>query len=247
MSLGKCNHVVPGFIARDATPDDDHRSLRLRQRLGRLREMDAITADMDSADAPRLDRFALPIPIVDGDRNESRATRRLHRNTISARDRGGHVLCPGRLTTPLDVWPRKFRGAFGEKKRFVRQNRSRLLPGGNHQRSLVAIGGEQIAKRMAQPGSRVEVDEGRVARRLSKTVGHTQYDRFLQAKHISEIVGKIPVQRQLGGTRIAKNRRHAECAHQIDRGITDRSGAHLHPQAATRTMEDESHSGYCTF
>src|SRR5436305_1055028 len=88
-------------------------------------------------------------PVVDRNRDEGRPAGRLHRHVIGPRDRRWHVFGARGLDRELDIGPRKFRSALGIKERLQRQYAARLLARGNHHRGLVAMGSEDIAKRVA--------------------------------------------------------------------------------------------------
>jgi hypothetical protein len=101
------------------------------------------------------------------------------------------------------------------------QDRARLLAGDDHQRRAVAIGGEQVAERVADPDRGMQVDQGGVAGRLGEAVGHPDRDRFLQRQDIVEVVREIAEHRQLGRAGIAEDPRHPELAQQREYGFAD--------------------------
>ena len=163
-------------------------------------------------------------PVVDRHGNEGRPARRLHRRVIGARDRGGHVLGPRRLDAVFHIGPRKFRGALGLQKSLQRQDRARLLAGGDDQGSLVAMRGVDIAERIADSGRRMQIDEAGIAGRLRIAVGHADAGGFLQAQHIVDITGPVGEERQFGRAGIAEHFFDAEGAQQVEGGVLDGDG-----------------------
>ena len=221
--LGNAHHQLDRLGAIDRRTNDERGVLSCRKcrdkrlhRLGRRRKF--------TADGPRLDRFGRVAPVIDRHRDEGRSAGRLHGNVVGARDRGRHVFGARGLDAEFDVGPRKFRGAFGIKERLQRQDAACLLAGGDHQRGLVAVGGIDIAERVADTGRRMQIDEAGVAGGLRVTIGHADHRRFLQAKHIVDIVGPIAEERQFGRAGIAEHLGDTERAQQVERGLFHRDG-----------------------
>ena len=138
------------------------------------------------------------------------------------RDGGRHVRGPGRLAGPFDI-------GFGEGGRVrraqegvLRQQAARLLPGGDHQRRLVAIRGEDIAQRMPDAGRRMQVAEGSAAAGPGIAIGHRHDAGFLQPQHVAEIVRPAVEEAELGRAGIAEDGGHAAIPQQRHGGLPHR-------------------------
>ena len=217
------HHQIDGLGAVDTGADDEGRALALRQRGHESPHCGRIGPKL-AADLARLDRLRGTRPVVDRDRDERRPAGRLHRDVIGARDRRRHVLRPRRLDAEFHVGLRKFRRALGIEESLQRQDRAGLLAGDDHERRLVAIGGEDIAERMADTGRGMKVDETGVAGRLRIAIGHADDGGFLQAEHVVDVVGPVAEERQFGRAGIAEDLFDAERAQQAEGGVLDGSG-----------------------
>ena len=218
--LRHAHHQVDGFGAIDAGTDDEGRALAGRERGDERLHRLGIGTEF-AADAAGLDRLGWMGPVVDRHRNERRAAGRLHRDVIGARDRGGHIFGARRLDRIFDIGARKFRGALGIEKGLQRQNAARLLARRDHQRSLVAVGGKDIAERIADAGGRMQIDKAGVAGGLRIAVGHADHGSFLQAQHVVDIVRPVGEKRQFGRAGIAEHFFDAERSQQVERGVLD--------------------------
>ncbi len=221
--LRQPHHQVDRLCAIDAGADHEGRALARRKRFGQRLDRVAIGTGL-AADAAGFDRLRRMIPVVDRHRDKGRPARRLHRHVIGARDRRRDIFGPRGLDREFDVRPRKFRGALGIEKRLQRQDAARLLAGGDHQRGLVAVRGEDIAERMADAGARMQIDKTGVAGGLGVAVGHADHGGFLQAEHVIDIVGPVGEERQFGRAGIAEHFLDAERAQQIERRVFDGEG-----------------------
>ena len=223
MALGQGPDLLPGAAAVDAGADDERRPLARIERVADRGE-DGRVAARREADAPRLDRRAGAGPVVGRDRDQHRAARRLHREVVAVGDRLRHVFGPGRLAAPLDVGLGQLGRLRREQERVEREQRSRLLAGGDDERRAVLPRGEDRAHRVADADRRVQVDEGGVVRRRRVAVGHADHDRFLQAEDVFEVGREVEEERQLGRARVAEDALHAERAQQLQHRIANGRG-----------------------
>ncbi len=168
MTLGQGPDLVPGAAAVDAGTDDEGRPLARIERIADRVEHGGVAARR-AADAPRLDRLAGAGPVVGRDRDQHRSARRLHREVVAVGDRLRHVFGAGRLAAPLDVGLGQLGRLRREQERVEREQRPRLLAGGDDQRRAVLPGGEDRAHRVADADRRVQVDEGGVAASPSRS------------------------------------------------------------------------------
>ncbi len=221
--LGHLDHEVDSLCAVDAGADHQRRAFGVRQRCGKLLHRGRIGTEL-AADLARLDRRGRMHPVVDRHGHEGRPAGRLHRRVIGARDRGRHILGPRRLDAVFHIGPGKFRGALGIKKRLQRQDRARLLAGGDDQRRLVAMRGIDVAERVADACARMQIDESGIARGLRITVGHADDGGFLQAQHIIDVIGPVGEERQFGRAGIAEHFFDAEGAQQVEGRVLDGDG-----------------------
>ncbi len=220
MPLGERHHLIPGAVAIDAGPDDERgpraaiepRADGLDQRRVRMQQ---------PAHRARRHGLARTLPVVDRNRDERGSARLLHRHVVGAGDRRRDVFPARRLAAPLHVRIRQPGRVGGIQERLVRQDRSRLLAGGDDQRRAVPVGGEDVPHRVADARRRVQVDERRVTGGLREAVGHPHHHRLLQAQHVAEIVGEVLEQRQLGRPGIPEHRGHPELAQQADDGVAN--------------------------
>ena len=218
--LRNLHHQIDGLGAIDGRADHEGGMLAGRQRCRQRLHGLGIGTDL-AAERSRGQRLCRMHPVVARDRHESRPARRLHRGVIGARDRGRHVLRPRRLDAVFHIRPRKLRGALGIEEWLQRQDRTRLLARDDHQRRLVAPGGEDVPERVAEAGRRVQIDEAGVARGLRIAVGHADHARLLQAEHVIDVVGPVGEKRQFGRARIAEDFLDAEGTQQVESGLLD--------------------------
>jgi hypothetical protein len=190
VALGERDDLVPSVVPVDGSADDEDRAFATIERRAGFLESRGIRSQRMRNPVCR-ERLGELIPIVDGNRHERRPAWWLHREVISARDRGRHVLRARGLVAPLHVGLRQLRGLCGEQKRLVGQDRARLLPRGDHERRAVLERREDIAHRVADTGRGVQIDQRGIARRLRVAVGHADDDRFLQPEHVAKVVGEV--------------------------------------------------------
>ncbi|MFO1400476.1 MAG: hypothetical protein U1F30_04575 [Steroidobacteraceae bacterium] len=245
VALGERDDLLPGVIARDSGAGDDHRPGALRQRGGDACQRLGIALHL-LADRARGEGLAGAVPVVDGDGDEGGPARRLHRHVVRPGDGRRHVLGPRRLAGPLHVGAREFSGPLRVQEGLVRQDRPGLLAGRDDQRRLVAVGGEQVAERVADAGSRMQVDQRGPARCLGEAVGHAEDHGLLQPQHVAEALGEVAEHRQLGGAGVAEDRGEAEAAQQLEGRCPDGQGAgvgHAGPPWGWGTGARQSHPG----
>ena len=140
---------------------------------------------------------------------------------IGAPDRRRNILGAGRLDAELDIGPRKFRGAFGVEKGLQRQDAAGLLARSDDQRGLVAVGGVDVAERVADACRRMQIDKAGVAGGLGIAIGHPDHGGLLQAEHIVDIVGPVAQERQFRRAGIAEHLADAERPQQLERRLLD--------------------------
>ena len=102
VQLRERNGFIPCIVARNRRADHDDGLPRSLERAGGSLEQDGIAGD-GPADVTRLDRHARTVPVVDRNRYERGAARRLHRDIVSARYRRGHVRGARGFDAPFDV------------------------------------------------------------------------------------------------------------------------------------------------
>ncbi len=222
--LRDLDHEIDGVRAIDTGADHQRGIFARRQRRDQRLHCGSIGADL-AADAAGFNGLRWMRPVVDRDRDEGRAAWRLHRHVIGARDRRRHILGPRRLDREFHVGPGKFRRPLGIEKGLQRQDRTRLLARGDHERGLVTVRGIDVAERIADAGCRMQIDEAGIAGGLGVAVGHADDARLLQAEHIVDVVGPVAQERQFGRTGIAEHASDAERAERSKVACLTVSGA----------------------
>ncbi len=222
-ALGELDRGVPGAARVGVGPDDED---RIRGGAEASREVvhDLRVGAGAAAHAARglvRDRIVVDLrsPVVHRDRDEHRAARRQRRQVGGARDRVRDVLGAWRLVAPLHERVRHAGGVAIGQQRLQRHQRARLLTGGDHERRVVGLGGEQRAHRVADAGRGVEVDERRAPARLRVAVGHPHGDALVQPEHVTEVVGELLEERQLGRAGVAEHRGHPLLAQEVEGGL----------------------------
>ena len=220
VAFGQGHGGVPGAVTVDGGADDEGRPNAGVQPVAHLRQQRGVGPDA-LADLARRHRVGQHAPVVGRDRHQHRAAGRRHGHVPGAGDGQRHVFGAGGLDAPLDIGLGQLGGLGRVQEGVERQDRPRLLAGGDDQRRAVLEGREDVAHRMADAGGRMQVDEGRGARGLRVPVGHADHHRLLQAQHIGEVGWKVEEQRQLGRAGVAEHRGHAALAHQPVHGLPD--------------------------
>ena len=101
-----------------------------------------------------------------------------------------------------------------------------LLPGGDDERRLARLGGDEHAHRIAEPAHGVQVDEAYFAGRQRPAVGHADRGRLLKAEHVGD-VGRVDQrihQRHLGRARIAENVGDALVTEDVEQNVASAAG-----------------------
>ena len=101
-----------------------------------------------------------------------------------------------------------------------------LLTGGDDQRRLTRLAGDERAHRVAEPAHRVQVDEADLAGGERPAIGHRHRGRLLQAEHVGEIgrVDQRVHQRHLGRAGIAEHVGDPLVAQDVDQYLVGASG-----------------------
>ena len=106
-----------------------------------------------------------------------------------------------------------------------------LLAGGDDERRLARLGGDQHAHGVAEAAHRVQVDEGGAARGERPAVGHADRGRLLQAEHVANVrrVDERVHERHLGRAGIAEDVGYALIAQDVDENVARASGHLIFP------------------
>jgi hypothetical protein len=207
-AFGELDREIEGSVAIDGRSHHQRQVLRPQHLRGQLRKRVRI-GDRTRHALRVVGQRRHHLPVLGRDRDEDWPARMLHGDLVSLRDGQRHILGSRRLNGPFYVGTRKLRRAVGAKIGRVQQHTALLLTCRDHQRRMVAIGGEQIAQSVAHPGGRMQVHKRRVARRLRIAIGHRQRARLLEGKYVSEIPREVGQEVELGRAGIAEHRRHA--------------------------------------
>ena len=104
-----------------------------------------------------------------------------------------------------------------------------LLTGGDDERRLAGLRGDQHAHGVAEAAHRVQVDEADLSGRQRPTVGHADGGRLLQAEHVG-YVGRVDErvhQRHFRGAGIAEDVRDAFVSEYVDEDVAGAGHAGL--------------------
>ena len=149
----------------------------------------------------------------------------------------GHIFGPQRLAGPFHIGTRELGRSFGAEERIERQDRTRLLTGGDHQRRAILPGGEQVAQCIAHACGGMQVDQRRLAAGLRMAIGHGDHRRLVQPEHVFHAIGKRLQHRQLGAARIAEQCIDAEVAEHGESGFAHGGGGRVPQQPAARGIK----------
>lgn len=152
----------------------------------------------------------------------------LHGNPERLRDRGGNIIRPGRLYTPLHIRLRKLGGVLGKQIGPERQDAAGLLTSSHDERRLVAKRREQIAESVAEARRRVEVDKGWPSGCLGIAVRHTDDASLLKAQDVIDVRGPIVQKCKFGRAWITKNPVDPEGAQHVKRCLPDSEIVRVH-------------------
>ena len=167
--------------------------------------------------------FHFAVPVIEGQRQKHRAGRLLDGGRISAHKRGGNIFRTRRLVAPLDPRPWQVHRVDVREQGLQEKHLPDLLAGGDDERRLVLIGGEDAAHRVAHSGPGVDVDDDRLSQALGKAVGNAHHAGFLQRHHIMEIVRKVFEKGFFGRAGVSDDRGETELPQQIEGDVFDGS------------------------
>ena len=232
-ALGELDRGVPGAALVGVRADDEHRVARRREPAREVGDPLRVGAGAAAHGAARLmcHRVVVDLgaPVVHRDRHEHRALRRQRREVGGARDRVRDVLRARRLVAPLHERVRHAGGVAVGQQRLQRHQRARLLAGGDHQRRLVGLGGEQRAHRVADAGRGVQVHERGPPARLRVAVGDPDRDALVQPEDVAEVAGELLEERELGRPGVAEHRGHPLLAQEVVGRLAHRRHAGIAP------------------
>jgi hypothetical protein len=204
---------VAGAI--DLRPEHQDGPPRLVDPVGELPQPGGVrrAAAADTAD----DRWAERrfVPVVERDRQEHRTGRWLQRHRVCPHEGRRYVLGAGRLVGPLDPGLGQQRRVPVGQVRLQQHHLARLLTGGDDQRRVALVRGNEAAHRVAESSRRVHVDQRRLAGRLCEAVRHGEHGRLLEREYVGEVVGEVLQEGLLGRARIAEYRGQAQLAQQL--------------------------------
>ena len=220
VAFGQGQQAVPAPFPVYSAADDKHRSLAGVQRRAQRIDRGRLGAH-GRRHLAGVHRLRQHFPVIHRDRHEGRAIGRLHGNVVGPGNGGRYVFGAGRFAAPLHVRLGQFGRLRGQQEGFLQQQRTGLLAGGDHQRSAVAVGGEDVAHRMADASRRMQVDEGGIVGGLGVPVGHAHHHRLLQPQHVAEVAGEILEHRQFGRPRVPEDLVDAQFAQQLECGIAN--------------------------
>jgi hypothetical protein len=122
------------------------------------------------------------------------------------------------LARPLDVGPGEL-DLTPPEERLEHLHRPVLLAGRDDQRGLGVVGVDDRRHRVAHPGRRVEVDQGRPVARQGVAHGHVHHARLVQAEDVAEVGREVFKEQLLGGAGVAEHRRHPDGAEELEAAV----------------------------
>ena len=223
--LGECDQ--PGACRRRqivAEQDDDPVRIEAGERLRELRRVGR-RAEPRRRGRSRRRAAHLLVEDVHRQRQENRPARRRAANRECAAQRLADVLAAPHLLRP-------FGHRLGEGDEIAREPRlghqvaGVLLAGGDDERRLARLGGDQHAHGVAEAAHRVQVDEGGAARSQRPAVGHADRGRLLQAEDVADVrrVDERVHERHLGRAGIAEDVSDALVAQDVEQNVARASG-----------------------
>src|SRR5262245_41837875 len=102
MPFRELDDLIPRIVAIDTGTNDESRPRAAVETFGDRRN-ERWVGICGAAHRALRHWFRGAIPVVDWNRDERRATRRLHGDVIGARDCTGHVFAAGRFVAPFHV------------------------------------------------------------------------------------------------------------------------------------------------
>jgi hypothetical protein len=158
-------------------------------------------------------------------RQEYRPGRRCAGDGEGAPQRLADILAAPHFLGPLGH-RRRERDEIAGEPRLGHQMTRVLLAGGDHERGLARLRGDEHAHRIAEPAHCMQVDEAGAARGQRPAVRHADRRRLLEAKHVGD-VGRVDErvhQRHLGRARIAEDMRDSLVAKDVEENVASASG-----------------------
>ena len=163
-------------------------------------------------------------------RQEHGAARRGAGEAEGAPERGTDIVAAAQLLRPFGH--RLCEGdEVARKPRLGHEMARVLLAGGDDERRLARLRGDQYAHRVAQASHRVQIDEGGAAGGERPAVGHADRGRFLKAEDIGD-VGRVDErvhERHLGRAGIAEDVGYALVAQDVEHNVAGASGHWISP------------------
>ena len=158
-------------------------------------------------------------------RQEHRPARRGAGEAEGASQRRADIVAAAKLLGPFGHRLSKRDQVAGEP-RLGHQMPGVLLAGGDDERRLARLGGDQHAHRVAEAAHRMQVDEGGAAGGERPAVGHADRGRLLKAEDISDVrrVDQRVHERHLGRAGIAEHVRDAFVAQDVEHNVAGASG-----------------------
>ena len=158
-------------------------------------------------------------------RQEHRPGRRGARDGEGAPQRLPDVLAAPHFLRPFGH-RRGERDEIAREPRLGHQMARVLLPGGDDERRLARLRGDQHAHGVAEPAHRMQVDEAGAPRDQRPAVRHADRRRLLQAEHVLD-VGRVDErvhQRHLGRAGIAEHMGDPLVAKDVEQDVAGASG-----------------------
>ena len=207
-----------------AEQDDDAIGIKGRKRLGQPRRVGRRSEPRRRRGRRRRVIHVL-IENVHRQRQEHRPVWRRARKAEGAAKRRTDIVAAAQLLRPFGH-RRSERDEIAGEPRLGHQMPCVLLAGGDDERRLARLGGDQHAHRVAEAAHRVQVDEGGAAGGERPSVGHADRGRLLKAEHVAN-VGRVDErvhQRHLGRAGIAEDMGYALIAQDVDENVARASG-----------------------
>ena len=173
-------------------------------------------------------------------RQKHRPARRRARKTEGAAERRADIVTAAQLLRPFRH-RRSERDQVARKPRLGHEMPRVLLAGGDHQRGLARLGGDQHAHGVAEAAHRVQVDEGGAACGERPTVGHADRRRLLKAEHVANVrrIDERVHERHLGRAGIAEDVGYAFIAQDVDENVTRASGHRMPSLLGSHVLQIE--------
>ncbi len=207
-----------------AEQDDDPIRIEAGERLGEARRVGR-SAEPRRRRGRRRRAAHLLVEDVHRQRQEHRPARRRARDGEGAAQRLADIL-------PAAQFFRPFGHRLGEgdeiagEPRLGHQVARVLLAGGDDERRLARLRGDEHAHGVAEAAHRVQVDEGGATRGERPAVGHADRRRLLKPEDVANVrrVDERVHERHLGRAGIAEDVGHALVAQDVEQNVARASG-----------------------